>query len=582
MPYDGLTLYHITKELKNLTGTKIHKVYQPVKDEIILFFSDKDKTMVQISSDSSQARVSTTTNKYDNPANPGGFCMLLRKYLIGSQLKDVYQKDFDRIIVFDLENLDDAGRLLKLELIAEIMGRYSNIILVNKETGKIIDSIKHVSSLVSSYREVLPKRDYMSPPNEKVNPFDYEEDNFLDLLSFNMDKNISTAYMNTFNGISKQLSRSILMDIGCEDKTLREYGSRSEIIALTDRFLTSLKEKTEHDGGYLYYDPDGKVKEFSSAYYSVFEEYSAETTDTLNLATEKYYLSKAVKSHISERYEHIISKVSTLLSREEGKLAVRKKELANAQDSEKYNIAGTLLLSNLHKITKGDLSVEVDNYYEDGMPKLTISLEPHLNPSQNANRYFKLYTKAKNAVIHLESLIEQSENEVYFLSSQLCYLKNARNASQAEEIIAELVKHGTIRLKKNQTVKKEVPSMPMKVMYGDNEILIGRNDRQNDRLTFKMANPDDIWLHTKDIAGSHVILRTNGGNYPDEALDAAAKIAAYYSKGRESGKTEVDYTFAKYVKKPSGAPAGKVIYTNQHTAYVTPLSPEDLGAVEVK
>ncbi len=582
MPYDGLSLYHITKELKKLVGTKIHKVYQPVKDEVILFFSDKDKTMVQISADSSQARVSTTTNKYDNPTTPSGFCMLLRKYLIGSQLKDVYQENFDRIIVFYLENLDDVGRLLRLKLIAEVMGKYSNLILVDSETGKIIDSIKHVTSLVSSYREVLPKKDYVAPPSEKVNPFDYEEDNFLNLLSFNMDKSISAAYMNTFNGISKQLSRSILLDIGCEDTTLREYGSRDDILRLTKEYVTSLTEKTTSDKAFLYYDKDGKIKEFSGAYYSIFEEYSAEECESMNLATEKYYLSKAVKAHISERYEHIIQKVSTLLSREEGKLAVRKKELLDAQDSEKYNIAGTLLLSNMHKITKGDTSVEVDNYYEDGMPKLTISLEPHLNPSQNANRYFKLYTKAKNAVIHLEGLIEQSENEIYFLSSQLCYLKNAQNASQAEEIISELVKHGTIRLKKNQSVRKDVPSMPMKLMFGENEILIGRNDRQNDRLTFKMANPDDIWLHTKDIAGSHVILRTNGGIYPDEALDAAAKLAAHYSKGRDSGKTEVDYTFAKYVKKPAGAPAGKVIYTNQHTAYVVPLSPEDVGAVEVK
>lgn len=582
MPYDGLSLYHITKELKELTGTKIHKIYQPVKDEVILFFSDKDKTMVQISADSSQARVCTTTNKYDNPATPGGFCMLLRKYLIGSRLMDVYQENFDRIIVFYLENLDDVGRLLKMKLICEVMGKYSNIILTDAETGKIIDAIKHVTSAVSSYREVLPKKDYIAPPGEKVNPFDYEEDNFLNLLSFNMDKNISAAYMNTFNGISKQLSRSILMDIGVEDITLREFGGPDEIIALTKKYVASLKEKTLADGAYLYYDKDGKIKEFSSAYYTIFEEFSPQKQERMNLATEKYYLSKAVKSHISERYESIIAKVSTLLSREEGKLNVRMKELDNALDSDKYNIAGTLLLSNLHKITKGDTSVTVDNYYEEGMPPITIELLPHLNPSQNANRYFKLYTKAKNAVTHLESLIEQSENEIYFLSSQLCYLKNARNASQAEEIISELVKHGTIRLKKNQSVKKDIPSVPLKLLYGENEILVGRNDRQNDRLTFKMANPDDIWIHTKGIAGSHVILRTDDGIYPDEALEAACRIAAYYSKGRESGKTEVDYTFAKYVKKPSGAPAGKVIYTNQHTAYVTPISPEDIGAVEVK
>lgn len=388
--------------------------------------------------------------------------------------------------------------------------------------------------------------------------------------------------MNTFNGISKQLSRSILIDIAADDIPLREYGGKEKIISLTERYVASLKEKTLSCNGYLYYDKDGKIKDFSAAYYSVYEDLSSEKTDSINAATEKYYLSKSVRSHISERYESIIQKLSLLLSREEGKLAVRKKELSDAMDSEKYNIAGTLLLSNLHKIKKGDTSVEVDNYYEDGMPKLTVALQPHLNPSQNANRYFKLYTKAKNAVIHLNDLIQQSENEIYFLSSQLCYLKNAQNASQADEIISELIKHGTIRAKKNQTVKKDIPSSPMKVLFGENEILIGRNDRQNDRLTFKMANPDDIWLHTKDIAGSHVILRTDGGIYPDEALDAAAKIAAYYSKGRESGKTEVDYTFAKYVKKPSGAPAGKVIYTNQHTAYVTPLSPEDAGAVEVK
>ncbi|MBE6037587.1 MAG: fibronectin/fibrinogen-binding protein [Anaerofustis stercorihominis] len=582
MPYDGLSVYHIAKELKKLTGTRIHKVYQPVKDELILFFSDKDKSMVQICANPSFSRISTTSNKYDNPMNPSGFCMLMRKYLIGAQLRDVYQKGFDRILVFSVENLDDAGRLIKMSLVCEIMGKHSNIILINDETGKIIDSIKHVSSTVSSYREVLPKRDYVSPPNDKLDPLDYDMSDCMDIISFNADKNISAAFMNTFSGISKQLARSILIDINEEDRTLRSVGGKNEVTELTEKFITSLKEKLNEEGGYLYYDEDGKVKEFSSVYYSIFDEYTHEKISSMNLATEKYFLSKSVKAHISERYEHIITKVASLLSREESKLAIRNRELSEAQDSEKYNIAGTLLLSNLHLMKKGETSVEVDNYYEEGMPKLRISLEPHLNPTQNANRYFKLYTKAKNAVIHLEKLIEESENEIYFLSSQLCYLKNASNASQAEEIIAELVKHGTIKVKNAKGIKKDIPSAPMRLMFGEYEILVGRNDRQNDRLTFKMARADDIWLHTKDIAGSHVILRTENGTAPDEALDAAAKLAAFYSKGRESGKTEVDYTFAKYVKKPAGAPAGKVIYTNQHTVYVGAVSPEEMGAVEIK
>lgn len=580
MPYDGLCTYKITRELNELCGNKITRIYQPAPEELVIYFSDRDKTMVQLSAQSSFPRVLIGTHRYDNPVTAPPFCMLLRKYLLGAKLLSVKQEQFDRIINLCFENIDDTAVLRRYTLIAEIMGRHSNLILINDDTGKIVDAIKHITQAKSSVREVLPSRDYVLPPNEKLNPLDYHLSDAEALLSFASGKSAANALLAVFMGLSNQLSQSICRKFGISGtESLNELGgAKTEaLVKFMGEYLGELCGTTSPQ---LYRDELGAAVDFTAAPYEIYSELASEAYGSVSACAEAFYAGRAVKNNIVNRYDDTIKKVSTLLAREQHKLEKRRRELDDAENAEHYNIAGTLLLGNLSRIKKGMKEIIVDNYYEEGMPKLAIALAPHLNPSQNAQWYFKKYTKAKSAVVHLASLIEESVNEVYFLSSKLYYLESAPNAREAEEVLTELADHGAIRLKKKPKPSAEHAQPLSYTSKAGFEILVGRNDRQNDRLTLRTAARDDIWLHTKDIAGSHVILRLNGAEPDDETLLAASSLCAYYSKAREAQKVAVDCTRAKYVKKPSGAAAGRVIYTNQKTLFVAPQSPKELGLKE--
>ncbi len=570
MPFDGLCTYAITKELQHtLVGKKISKIYQPVKDELVLYFSDREKSVLLLCANPSFPRVHLIDEKYDFPDHPPTFCMVLRKYLLGGIVTDISQKDFDRIIEIKIETLDQGGDLLNLTLIAEIMGKHSNIILISNTNSEIIDAIKHVSTLKSSVREVMPKKKYSYPPNQKINPFVFDIYETAERLSFYREKSMKNALVNVFSGISNQLSASILINNQFDPSETLDTATQEDMLCITEKVQDFFKTIDTKES-YIYTDPTGKYKDFSYGFYSLYNGYDSMIFQSINKTAEKFYLSKSVSNHIRQKYESTIKLLTLLLAKEENKLLIRKSELEKAEDYEQYNIKGNLLLSNMHLLKKGMDHITVNNFFDPNGIALKISLRTDYDPSMNAQMYFKKYTKAKNAIKYLTKLIKESEEQIYYLSSQLYYLSNAQNQSDADEIIEELTQRNIIKKKKKRS-KQTVESHPYHYKTNDGfDIFIGKNDKQNDRLTLRYAGKEDIWFHTKDIPGSHVILKTNHGTYSDESLMTAAKLAAYYSKARSSSNVPVDYTSVKYVKKPSGSPLGKVIYTDNNTIYVTP------------
>ncbi len=572
MPYDGLTTIKIIQEMNHiLRGSKAYKIYQPLKDEIIIYFSNKDKTAVRLSANASFARVNITGEKYSNSQYPPPFCMLLRKYLTGAVLKDIRQINNDRIIAFDFEGLTGAGILTKTTLIAEIMGKHSNIILTDA-SGVILDAIKHVSFLKSSVRQVLAQKPYQLPPNDKLSVTDFFIQEALEKFRILQNKSIKNALVSVFSGVSNQLAMSFieLKKYYNEYETVDKL-SNDELINLIKDFKNYAENMLNEQSSFVYYNDDLSVKDFSSGYYFCYKNLPNKEFNSINEASDFYYSQRCRHAFISFNYEKIIKELERKLLREENKLKNRIQERSQAEEADIFNAYGNLILSNISNIKKGDRSASVVDYYNNNTVT-TIPLREDLSAAQNAQFYFKKYAKAKNALKLLDGLIEESKELIYYISSQLYYLTSASNASEAQEIINELKKKNIIadKQKKHATPAFE-PLTPLKYTTKDGYIIYaGKNDKQNNNLTFKLAEKDDIWLHAKDVAGSHVILKTINGKYTDTALYSAALYAAYHSRSKDSEKVAVDYTYASNVKKIPKSAYGKVIYTDQKTLYVTP------------
>ncbi len=571
MSFDGVSVCAVVKELDTtFTGAKIQRIYQPYRDEVVLYFSDKRKGALLLCADASFPRANITYSPYDNPEYPPSFCMLLRKYLIGGIVKSISQQGFDRIINIFVEALDEANNLIRLCLSIEIMGKHSNIILYDTNKMVVIDSIKHISSQKSSVRELMPNRVYYLPPNNKLDPFDFDASTAIDIMSFSAEKPISSALSDTFCGVSKQLAQSFAVDRSLAGKKVSD-SDIATLYGILNDFREYLSFKINENVNYIYSLPEGKYKDFTHGEYIVYNAVTEKRQFlSISEAIEEYYREKTRHAGIKEKYDGTIKRLEILLAKEERKLALRKKEREAALDSEQYSIKGNLILSNLHLLNKGMDKIELDNYYNPG-EKLTVSLRADYTPTQNSQMYFKKYAKAKSAVAHLESLLEQSENAVEELTSLLYFLTEAANASEATEVIAQAEKAGYLKkIKSRKQSSIPIPKPHLFITEDGFEILAGKNSVQNDSLTFKTAEKDDIWLHAKDIAASHVILKTQNGSYSDEALLVAAQIAAYYSKSKSADKVQVDYTSVKNVKKISGKAPGRVTYTNYKSIYAKP------------
>jgi predicted ribosome quality control (RQC) complex YloA/Tae2 family protein len=571
MTFDGFALRTICQELKHkLSNARIDKIYQPEKDEIILSIRTQTSgnTRLLISANPRWARIHTSTEKKVNPSTPPAFCMLLRKYLEGGKIKEIKQVDFERILHIYIEALNDFKEWKTLILICEFMGRHSNIILVNSDNNIILDAIKKYGSNLSSYREVLPGKCYIFPPDQgKLNPLTCTYEQYVQLMWKQAgDTLLSSAIFNTFSGISPFTAIHICQAVNINPKIPVEQCGEYELSNVLIHIKQLVKYIDDNQVEVQTFYKNKQLWEFviqkSKIYSSVNEAldtYYQKRLNTIRLDSFKANITRTIKSYLDRAYR---------------KRFHQECDQTKANENEKYKLWGELLTAYAYRLNKGDNKAVLEDFYT-GQP-ITIDLDPRYTPIQNAQKYFKIYNKSRSALKHLEQLMAKNQQEIDYLESVLVAIKQAENLTELDEIIEELVKGNYLKQQSHKKAKLD-RSKPRQYISSDGfEILVGRNNRQNDNLTLKQSRNSDLWLHAKDIPGTHVIVRLPSNiksinQIPDKTLEEAAGLAAYYSKAQESGKVAVDYTFCTNVRKPSGAKPGMVIYDNYWTITVVPL-----------
>ena len=582
MALDGMMLHHIASELKQTAlGARVYQIYQPNRDEIILHLRTKSgNKRLLVSTRANSPRVNFTEYSVENPASPPMFCMLLRKRLGGGKLLDIRQSGLDRILFFDFECTNELGDKVKLSLIVEIMGKYSNVIFTD-ESGLIIDALKRVDITMSTRRIVLPKLNYELPEKQdKLNILLYSSDEVVDKITDTPDEEpLNKAILNAVEGISpvvcRELEYRVLGDKTASNKTLSSDDKdklKAEIESLSDTVLTcSGKPKM------LYHK--GEKRPFDITFVDINQYGSlCETGERTSFCEllDSYYAERDSADRMRVKSADLSRVLTNLINRTTNKINAQRRELAACEDREQLRIKGDLLQANLYRIERGADSVTVENFYDENNAPLTIRLNPAISPAQNAQKFYKDYNRAKTAEQVLSVQIKKAEDELKYLDTLSDALARAVSEKELNQIRLEFMEQGYIRRPKTANKKPSVlPALEYTTSDGF-KVLVGRNNRQNDALTLKTANKRDLWFHTKDIAGSHTILITEGKDVPESSLIEAARIAAYHSKARESSNVAVDYTFVRHVSKPNGAKPGMVIFTDNKTLYVDPALPEKI------
>lgn len=571
MALDGLFLTKIKDELlSKAVGLRVDKVNQPTRDEIILNLRGKGcsyKLLLCVRADS--PRVHFTSHNIDNPAVPPMFCMLLRKHLTSAMIKNIRQHENDRILFIDFDGTNEIGDRVELTLCIEIMGKYSNLILISGE--KIIDSIKRVDYLTSSVRQILPGLTYcLAPQQDKLSLDTTEIDVILNRILEYKDKYLSSAIMNTVQGVSPIVSREIAARVTGDDMSVSSL-STAQINALR-QIITQIKANLHlSTKAYMLLEKNGKPKDISHINITQYGDMlSVKEYDSCSEVLDDFYYERDRICRINHRAHELIKLLNNLLERTVRKLALQKEELKQCENKDKLKLYGELILANLYRLEKGVTFYEVENYY-DNCNLIKIPCNPALSPTENQKRYYKEYRKAQTAEKMLAELIVAGEQEIVYLESVLDELSRADTDSEISAIRLELQNGGYIKnLKgKKQKPPKELPPIEFKSDDGF-KILVGRNNAQNEKLSLKTAGKTDMWLHTQKIPGSHVIIFGEGKEISDLAIEQAAVIAAYHSKAKESSLVPVDYTRAKELKKPSGGKTGMVIYHEYWSIIVNP------------
>ena len=559
MPMDGITIGAVVYELNELlNGAKIDKIHQPENDEIILILrKNASSYKLLLSASSSHARLQITPTSKSNPPTPTNFCMLLRKHLTGGRIESIEQLGNERIVRIHILSGNEMGDLTKKVLILEIMGKYSNLIFIN-DTGVILGAIRHVTGEMSRERQILPHDMYELPPSQgKAEP---TPENITSILNF--EPNPTAQFiLNSFTGISKQAAAEIAF-------RAEQYGNAKE------GFLSYMRHVYKHDySPMLLVDENGSPIDYLPFPYEMLTLQQQRVCESMSEAFEQYFSQRALALHIRARSSELLSLLGRLLERNEKKSGIYLQKFEECKDMEHYRIYGELLTANLYAVKRGSSSVSVSNYYSNG-EAIEIPLDVRISPQANAQRYFKQFSKLKTAAKLLDKQIRENQEEHAYLESVLVAVENCTEPTALSEIREELVQQGYLRKKSSESTKKNPSPVNAPLRFiapSGTEILVGRNNRQNDMLTLKIAAKNDVWLHTKEIPGSHVIIRS--AEPTPETLLYAAQIAAYHSKARNSANVPVDYTAVKNVKKPGGAKPGMVIYENNRTLYVNPQAP---------
>ena len=573
MALDGVFVRFLTNELNEaLTGARVSQIHQPNKDEFVLNLrTNEGSRKLLISARANSPRVSFTESAPENPASPPMLCMLLRKKLSGAKISGVRQPGLERIVFIDFDATDELGDSAKYTLACEIMGRYSNVIFLDGEEN-VVDALKRVDPSMTSQRIVLPGMKYALPPaQDKLSVLDHEPEEIVSRVIAEADK-LDKAILRSVLGISPVISREIDYRIGggsveYSDRLTSNYKNRLSY------YITKLSESVRGIDGapYCIYDENGKPKDMSfmeiTQYGSI---YLVKRAESFSALLDGFYSERDKAERMRAKSQDLLKLLTNASERAARKINTQRAELEKCADREHLRICGDLIQANLYKIEKGAPFAVLDNFYDENMGTVRVSLDPSKSPSQNAQKYYKDYRKAKTAEHVLTEQIELAERELEYLDNVFDSLYRAETERELAEIRSELVMTGYIKAPKGKgREQKSLPPLEFRTTEGFT-VLVGRNNRQNDQLTLKTAAKSDLWFHTKDIPGSHTILVTNGREPGDESIMQAAAIAAYHSRAKDGSQVPVDYTLVKNVSKPQGARPGTVIFVKNRTVYVKP------------
>lgn len=577
MALDGITTAAIAAELKEkLIGGRIDKIHQPLADEIRFTVRGNGANYkVLASANSGHPRMHLTEQSRENPMTAPLFCMVLRKHLAGGKIVDICQPNFERILIIKVESSNEMGDLTTKNLILEIMGKHSNLILTD-ENGKILDSIKRVSHDKSSVREVLPGKTYVFPPSQdKMNPQMAESDSFFSKLHLQEGKKVQDFLYQSYTGISPIMAAEICCRAEIDPSDACQQITAEKELRLYQAFSAVMEEiKTHRIQPAIYYQkPHGKVLDFGVLEMRQFAALPKKEFADISTLLEAFYTERDNAAHIRQKAHDTRRLVMTNIERCVKKKDIQLKTLKDVAGKDKWKRKGELITANIYAIPPKAASFKTIDFYDENMAEIEIRLDPEKTPAENAQAYFNKYNKAKRTQAAMEIQQKQNDEELAYLESVLNALDAAKDDADLAEIRTELAESGFIRRqpqKKGQQKPKK--AKPMRYLSSDGfEILVGKSNLQNDELTLRTAEPTDIWMHTKEIPGSHVIIRTGGrGEVPVTTLEEAATLAAYYSKAKNSSMVPVDYTLRKNVKKPNGAKPGMVIYLTNKTIYITP------------
>lgn len=577
MPFDGLVLAAVKKELnEKLVGGRIERVYQPDKDEIVLYVHRPGfRGRLLLSAKAANARVHLTSAARENPVTPPLFCMVLRKYLEGGRIISFTQPDLERVLVMTIDARDELGQPAARQLICEIMGKHSNIILVDPAGNVIIDGIKRYSHAVSRYREVLPGRPYLPPPQqEKLDLFKAGEEQFR-LAGLNMPLNTTLPVLlqKCFGGVSTVTCREIVYRANIPPDTVLDQCGDYEFRLLWGA-LHSLAVSLNKGGFMPCLVSSKKGDPLDFAAIDLTHAGPVRKYGEMNALLDMFFAHQDYIERIKKEKGNILRVLKKEMVKLNKKLALYERELAETAGADKLKLAGELLTANLYRLEKGIKEVSLENYYGSGPQFMTISLEPHRSPAENAQAYFKKYLKAKKTRLALDALLTHTRGEIEYLEGVKTTLEQADAMTELVEIRQELIEQGLLKQPAPAAGKKKKekarPNLLTFCSSDGFQILAGKNNKQNDFLTLKVARENDLWLHTKDIPGAHIVIRTEGKEVPPATLAEAAGLAAFFSKARESSNVPVDYTAVKNVSKPKGARPGMVIYGQQKTIMAEP------------
>ncbi len=589
MAFDGFVISNLVSDFKDkLVGGRITKISQPEKDELVLTIKNYDQYKLFISASAGLPLIYLTESSKPNPMTAPNFCMLLRKHLNSARIISITQPDFERIIQFKIEHLDDLGDVRQKYLIIEIMGKHSNIIFCNEDMT-IVDSIKHISSFVSSVREVLPGRSYFIP--KTMDKFDPTQLSYEDFCTNVLTKplSIGKAIYTTLTGISPLLAHEICYRATIDADLNANHISGDVGLHLYNNLqrVMEMVANKEYVPNIIY--KDHEPIDFSSLELTCYkrnENYSQTTYDSISTVLEDFYASKNAVTRIRQKSVDLRKIVTNAIERDTKKYDLQLKQLKDTEKREKYKIYGELLTTYGYNASPGDKSITVLNYYTN--EDLTIPLDETKTALENAKLYFEKYSKLKRTYEHLTNLVVTTKEELDHLDSIRTSLDIAMNEEDLIQLKEELVDYGYIKRHTLKTkgpngkpIKKpKITSKPFHYVTSDGfHIYVGKNNYQNDELTFNFANGNDWWFHSKGVPGSHVIVRTNGEQLPDHVYEQAGNLAAYYSKGRDSEKVEIDYTEKKNVKKPNKGKPGFVVYYTNYSLMAIP-SIEGLTLIE--